>query len=132
MPRIELLLPGVLKTQVEPFSDVYRVTVEREDGIACSEMEARTALSMLCFHAKDEGTKEGPKGQPGASMKPNRGDVRMVPMSPEIHQRAVKRAGLAVDRMRRAPKGRAGEAERQKASFWFAAWMTRTGISNTE
>lgn len=131
MPRIELLLPGVLKTQVEPFSDVYRVTVEREDGIACSEMEARTALSMLCFHAKDESKQKVPKVQPSTSMKSNRGDVRRVPMSPEIYQRAVKRAGLAADRMRRAPKGKAGESERKKASFWFAAWMVRTGISNT-
>lgn len=132
MPRIELLLPGALKTRVEPFSDVYRVTVEREDGIACSEMEARTALSMLCFHAEDGSKQQGPKGQPGTLMKPARGDTRMVPMSSEIHQRAVKRAGLAVERMRRAPKGKAGEVERQKASFWFAAWMTRTGISNTK
>ena len=37
MPLIELILPGEPKT------------VERGDGIACSDMEAKTAMSMLCL-----------------------------------------------------------------------------------
>ena len=36
MPRIELHLPGEPKQQPENVADVYRITVERGDGIACS------------------------------------------------------------------------------------------------
>jgi hypothetical protein len=51
MPRIELVLPGEPKNKVEPHADIYRVTVERLDGVACSEVEARTVMSMFCIHA---------------------------------------------------------------------------------
>jgi hypothetical protein len=46
---INMVLPGNPRTTAESFSDVYRITVEREDGIACTEMEARTAMSVYCF-----------------------------------------------------------------------------------
>lgn len=54
MPTIELALPGEAKTTVIPFAEVYRVTVERDDGFACSDIEARTAISMLCIHSLSE------------------------------------------------------------------------------
>lgn len=47
---IEMLLPGDPRTTVESFSGMYRITVEREDGIACTDIEARTAISMYCFN----------------------------------------------------------------------------------
>jgi hypothetical protein len=49
MPKIELVLPGENKTQVEPVAEVYRITIERGDGMACSEIEARTAMGMFCM-----------------------------------------------------------------------------------
>ena len=55
---IDMRLPGNPRTTVEPFSDVYRITVEREDGIACTEIEARTAMSMYCFKPPKEGTRK--------------------------------------------------------------------------
>lgn len=57
MPRIELILPGEPKTAPDPIADVYRITVERGDGIACSDMEARTTLSMFCVHSLIENSK---------------------------------------------------------------------------
>ena len=44
MPTIELVLPGVRRKTVIDFADVYTITVER---IACSEVEAKTALSVF-------------------------------------------------------------------------------------
>ena len=49
MPLIEMILPGEPKTQPEPVAEMYRITIERGDGIACSDIEARTAMSMLCI-----------------------------------------------------------------------------------
>lgn len=49
MPKIELVLPGAPKTQVDPVSGTYRITVERDDGVACTEIEAHTAMSMFCL-----------------------------------------------------------------------------------
>lgn len=61
MPSIELILPGEQRETVVPLPEVYRITVERGDGIACGEMEARTAMSMFCIHAissqKDQNSK---------------------------------------------------------------------------
>lgn len=54
MPRIELILPGEPKATVAPLAEVYRITIERGDGIACSDMEARTTMSMFCIHALTE------------------------------------------------------------------------------
>jgi len=54
MPLIELILPGNHRTTVIPFAETYRITVERNDGIACSEVEAATAMSTLCVHGKIE------------------------------------------------------------------------------
>ena len=58
MPRIELHLPGEPKQQPENVADVYRITVERGDGIACSEMEAKTAMTMLSIEMVTNGEKE--------------------------------------------------------------------------
>ena len=52
MPTIELVLPGVRRKTVIDFADVYTITVERNDGIACSEVEAKTALSVLSMPVK--------------------------------------------------------------------------------
>ncbi|HCZ5078952.1 TPA: hypothetical protein O3I16_004769 [Salmonella enterica] len=61
MPRIELILPGEAKTTVAPLAEVYRITVERGDGVACSDMEARTAMSMFCIHALTGEKKSKPR-----------------------------------------------------------------------
>lgn len=58
MPRLELLLPGEPKQKPEDIADVYRVTVERGDGIACSDMEAKTVMSMLCIEMVTNGLKK--------------------------------------------------------------------------
>lgn len=49
MPRIELSLPGTQKTRGEPFAETYRITIERDDGIACADIEAQTVMSMFCI-----------------------------------------------------------------------------------
>lgn len=49
MPLIELSLPGTQKTQVEPIAETYRITIEREDGIACTVIEAKTVMSIFCI-----------------------------------------------------------------------------------
>jgi len=46
MPKIELALPGEQHTETQPVADLYRVTVERGDGIACTDLEAQTVMSM--------------------------------------------------------------------------------------
>ncbi len=52
MPAIQLILPGEQRTTVLPFAETYRITVERlDDGMACTEVEARTTLSMYCIHS---------------------------------------------------------------------------------
>jgi hypothetical protein len=53
MPDIELILTGKAKSQ-EPVSDIadtYRITIERGDGIACSDIEAQTVMSAYCMNA---------------------------------------------------------------------------------
>ena len=59
MPIIEMVLPGVPKQQPENVAEVYRITVERGDGIACSDMEAKTAMSVLCMQMVTGGMKKG-------------------------------------------------------------------------
>lgn len=54
MPKIELVLPGTPRQTIVDIADGYRITVERLDGLACSEVEARTTLSMFCIHALQE------------------------------------------------------------------------------
>ena len=51
MPRIELALPGKSKTQVDDIADTYRITIERNDGIACTDIEAKTVMSMFCMNS---------------------------------------------------------------------------------
>ena len=58
MPKIELVLPGTPKTQVDPVAETYRITVERDDGVACTDIEAHTAMSMFCMNwLQDQGKK---------------------------------------------------------------------------
>lgn len=59
MPRIELILPGEPKQEPAEIAETYRITVERSDGIACSDMEAKTAMSMLCIEMVTSGLKKG-------------------------------------------------------------------------
>lgn len=66
MPRIELILPGEAKQAPEPIAETYRITVERGDGIACSDMEAKTAMAMLCLQMVSSGLQ---KGKPKRSRK---------------------------------------------------------------
>lgn len=47
--RIELVLPGTPLIEPNTIAGTYRITVERDDGKACGEIEAKTALSMLCI-----------------------------------------------------------------------------------
>ena len=47
-------------------AEVYRITVERGDGIACSDMEAKTAMSLLCIEMVTNGLK---KSRPKRSKK---------------------------------------------------------------
>ena len=49
MPRIELALPGEQRTAPDHVAECYRITVERLDGIACTELEARTAMGVFCM-----------------------------------------------------------------------------------
>jgi len=46
MPKIELALPGTPRTTVEDIAETYRITVERLDGIACSEMEGSSCRKL--------------------------------------------------------------------------------------
>ena len=54
MPRIDLVLPGVQRAEVLPADDFYRITVERMDGIACTEAEARTIISLSTLQAASQ------------------------------------------------------------------------------
>lgn len=47
MPRIELVLPGESRKTPAAVAKVYRITVERDDDLACTDIEARTAIHML-------------------------------------------------------------------------------------
>jgi hypothetical protein len=47
MPRIELVLPGTPIAQPSNIAEIYRITVERLDGKACGEIEARTVMTMF-------------------------------------------------------------------------------------
>ena len=66
MPIIEMVLPGEPKQQPEHVAEAYRITVERGDGIACSDMEAKTAMSLLCIEMVTNGLK---KSRPKRSKK---------------------------------------------------------------
>ena len=64
--RIELCLPGDEKISGVPFADFYRITVERGDGIACSDVEAKTALSMFSIQSLVKKHKRKPAAKPDA------------------------------------------------------------------
>lgn len=61
MPLVQLILPGEAK-EADPIADVYRITVERGDGVACSDLEARTTMSMFCMQKALDACKK-PKGR---------------------------------------------------------------------
>lgn len=46
--KIEFVMPGKIRQHVIGLPESYRITVERDDGMATSEVEAWTAMSMLC------------------------------------------------------------------------------------
>jgi len=46
MPIIELILPGARRTETQPIAENYRITIERDDGIACTDIEAMTVMSL--------------------------------------------------------------------------------------
>lgn len=65
MPKIELVLPGTPRVETVPVADTYRITVERTDGAACTDIEAHTAMSMFCMewlqqHPKKRRVKQKP------------------------------------------------------------------------
>lgn len=45
---IEICLPGEQRKTAVDVGD-YRITVERLDGVACTEIEARTAMAMYAI-----------------------------------------------------------------------------------
>jgi hypothetical protein len=61
MPRIELSLPGTQKTRGEPFAETYRITIERDDGIACADIEAQTVMSMFCIDSFKKKARKSPR-----------------------------------------------------------------------
>lgn len=46
---IELSLPGKERTTVVDVGDLYKITIMREDGIACTEVEARTVMASYAI-----------------------------------------------------------------------------------
>lgn len=50
--RIGLTLPGVERKTTVPVAETYIITIERGDGIACTEIEAQTVMSMYIMSAK--------------------------------------------------------------------------------
>ena len=52
-------LPGTQRTTVMPFAENYEITVMRNDGIACSEVEAWTAIRA--FEDKNKKSKKAAK-----------------------------------------------------------------------
>ncbi len=48
MPRVGLFLPGERRQTTVDVSETYRITVERDDGVVCSEIEAFTAMQLFC------------------------------------------------------------------------------------
>lgn len=76
MPLIELILPGEPKQCPEPIAETYRITVERGDGIACSDMEAKTAMAMLCLQMVTGGLQKGkPKRQSRSKVTKSPGEI---------------------------------------------------------
>jgi len=57
MPRTDLILPGQKRqTPIATIDDVagrYSITITREDGIACTDVEAATVMSLWqCLRVK--------------------------------------------------------------------------------
>lgn len=61
--KIEFLMPGKIRQRVLDLPEGYRITVERNDGMATSEIEAWTAMTMLCETIVPKKTKKK-KGVP--------------------------------------------------------------------
>lgn len=49
-------------------------------------------------------------------------------VSIEKHRRAVRRAGLAMERYKAVPRGKGSVQARERALRWFAAWMAASGV----
>jgi hypothetical protein len=56
---VEIVLPGKRRETVVDIGD-YRITVERLDGIACSEIEAKTAMAMCTIQRAKKNSKTKP------------------------------------------------------------------------
>jgi len=60
---IEIVLPGEQRKTATDIGD-YRITVERLDGIACTEIEAKTAMAMCTIQrAKNKRVTKKPRGE---------------------------------------------------------------------
>ncbi len=64
MPKIELVLPGNPRTEVVPIADTYRITIERGDGEACTDIEAQTVMTMFCMETARGRVKHPRKAKP--------------------------------------------------------------------
>jgi len=128
MPRIELHRPGAPRTSVVDVADTYRVTVERDDGVACSEVEAATALATFCVHRLDEALARGAMAPAVVTINPANGHYHAVwwladpvmtsPGDPVEPQRLLQRAR---DLLRLALDGDPGMANRLSRNPW-AVW----------
>lgn len=47
MPRIGLILPGEAREAVLAVAEEYTITVIRNDGYACTDVEASTVMTMF-------------------------------------------------------------------------------------
>jgi hypothetical protein len=60
---IEIVLPGEQRKAAPDIGD-YRITVERLDGIACTEIEAKTAMAMCTVQrVKNKRVTKNPRGK---------------------------------------------------------------------
>jgi len=49
MPNYGLITPGKERHESVDIAETYTITVERNDGIACTDIEAWTAMSVFCM-----------------------------------------------------------------------------------
>ncbi|MEN9983606.1 MAG: hypothetical protein RI918_1575 [Pseudomonadota bacterium] len=60
---VQIVLPGEQRKTAPDIGD-YRITVERLDGIACTEIEAKTAMAMCTIQrTKNKRVTKTPQGK---------------------------------------------------------------------
>lgn len=64
--KIEFSMPGEKRQHVLDLPESYRITVERDDGMAATEIEAWTAMTVLCSGMVPKKT----NGKKGVSIDP--------------------------------------------------------------